>query len=108
LEVSPDDPAATAPANAVNPAEDFVASSTRAGKIFDDVVISGEERLEVRVTRQDDAVVAETRRMPKQRGADEPEPGWRVSVRLAVPSTAQLRAAAFSKKRYASAPLASQ
>lgn len=105
LEVSPDDPLASAPATAVTPHEDFVASSTRTGRIFDETLESGEERLEVRVTREEAALVVETRRttLAGDNANGSGEGRWRTGLRLPVDAAAQVRAAPFARKRYSTA-----
>ncbi len=112
LEVSPDDPAASLPGTAITPHDEFVASSTRAGRIFDDTLESADERVEVRVTRSEDAIVAEVKRSPRPMAEGQPkdpiDSSWRVVLRVPVEASAQVRAAPFARKRYISAPAAAQ
>ena len=107
LEVSPEDPAATLPATAIAPHDEFLAPGTRTGRIFDDTLESGDERVEVRVSRSEDAIVAEVKRSPRAQ-AQAAHSSWRVVLRLPVEASAQVRAAPFARKRYTSAPAPAQ
>ncbi len=93
-------------AEAIQPREEFAASSTEPGTIFEDSVDLGAERLELRIARRPDALVAETRTVrrtivpPSGNPPPLSEVPWRTSLHIPLPETGGVRGAAFSRKRY--------
>jgi Cu+-exporting ATPase len=87
----PTDEAPSEQGEAVTPSRDFVSSSTELGTIFEETLRAGARSIDVRVTRSEDGVLAESR---------EGEGAWQVRVRVPMSAGAALRAAAFSNRRY--------
>ena len=90
-ELTAADPAASGTSEAVAPEPAFQSATSAQGAIFSTRLMSGVSTIDVRVVRQADAVVAET---STTAGA------WHAAARIPLLADAQLRAAAFAKKRY--------
>lgn len=95
LEGGPDDSATETPAEAVQPRAEFVASSAADGVLFDDTESLGAEKIAVRVSRSKHAIVADVKKADGE---------WQRSAAVAIDDGAQVRAAAFARKRYAETP----
>lgn len=85
------DPSGTVTSDAVTPEPAFQNMTSAQGAIFSTRLVAGDATLDVRVVRLADAIVAET---STTAGA------WHAAARIPLLADAQLRAAAFAKKRY--------
>lgn len=77
--------------NAIAPEAAFASASAATGTVFSTNLVAGVHKLEVRVVREAEALLAETR------SSDGP---WHAVARIPLAADAQVRAAAFAKRRY--------
>jgi YHS domain-containing protein len=85
---------------ALQPKDDFAATTVQTGVIFEDLVELGTQRLAVRISRQAESLVGETRISPTDSAAAAEDRPWRTTVTIPLPAGTRLRGAGFAKNRY--------